>query len=195
MASPAITFNDIRIIICTQGYSLDYQYVLREIGFCFNNQSGVIPFNCKINLKELDVKNQRSLFYLEDEVHAIKSKKTIDLGLSQSDFKSVLRTLYHMSKYQPKDAKYIGIVRDQYIFGLLHRAGLGHLVVDLDNLSIFNAENKCPSNVDLRIAMKNNNKYNCCYLHDQLRINDMPICAKAKAEYVHDICEGQTINS
>ena len=189
MATHSVNLNDIRIIICTQGYSLDYQFIVREIGFCSKYQSGVIPFNCKVNTKELDIKNQRNIYLLEDEIHGIKVKKNFDLGLAQSDYKSVLRTLYHSAKSPENDAKYIGIVRDQYIFGLLYRSGLGHLVIDLDTLSAFNEINKCPSNGDLRIAMKNDIKYSQCYLHEQLRISEIPICAKAKAEYVYDICQ------
>ena len=188
MASHSVNFNEIRLILCAQGYSLDYQFIVREIGFCSKYQSGVIPFNCKVNIKELDIKNQRIIYALEDEIHGIKVKKNIDIGLAQSDYKSVLRTLYHSAKSTDSNAKYIGIIRDPHIAGLLYRSGLGHLVIDLDTLSIFNEENKCPSNVDLRIAMKNNKKYSYCYIHDLLRINEAPICAKAKAEYIYDIC-------
>lgn len=183
MASHSVNFNDIRLIICTQGYNLDYQFIVREIGFCSKFQSGVIPFNCKVNLKELDIKNQRTVYALEDEIHGIRVKKTFDLGLAQSDYKSVLKTLYHSAKSNENDAKYIGIIRDNYIHGLLYRSGLGHLIIDLSSLPIFNDEIQCPSNIDLRLAMKNGKKPTYCHLHEQLRINDIPICAKARAEY------------
>jgi len=190
MAFESINFNDIRIIICAQGYKLDYQFILREIGYCSKNISGVIPFNCKISLKDLDVSSQRTIFALEEEVHGIRLKRNVQFGMTQSDYKAVLKTLYHLSA-DDSNAKFIGIIRDANIFGLLHRAGLGHFVVDLDQLEIFRHNNlSCPSNVDLRNAMKNNsNKYKVCDIHEHLRNNEFPICAKVKSQFVFDTCK------
>ena len=189
MASANISFEDIRIIFCVQGYNLDYKFVLREIGFWTNGFCGSVPFNCKINKNQLDVQTKKTIEYLEDEIHGIKMKKIVENGLTSSESKAVLRALYHMNTNQK--AKRIGICRDENINGLLHNAGLGSFVINLDDLIMFqNSIDKCPSNNDLRLTMKNNpNKYQICDIHERLRNNEFPICAKVKAEYIGDFCQ------
>ena len=159
MASLNINFEDIRIILCVQGYSLDNKFVQREIGFWCNGISGSIPFNCRINNNQLDIRNQKIIHALEEEVHGIKLKTSIEHGLSNSECRAVLRTLYHMNNSL---AKYIGICRDENINGLLYSAGLGSFVIDLDNLvSVNNQTIICPSNKDLQNLMKND----CLIVH------------------------------
>ena len=111
MASSNVEFSDIKIILCVQGYSLDYQFILREIGFWTNNFSGSIPFNCKINKNQLDIKNQKTIFALEEDIHGIKTKKPVENGLSLSETKTVLKTLYNLSNNT--NSKYIGICREK----------------------------------------------------------------------------------
>ena len=43
MATPSVNFSDIKIIFCVQGYSLDYKYVVREIGFGLMVLAEVFP--------------------------------------------------------------------------------------------------------------------------------------------------------
>ncbi|MGH7748209.1 MAG: hypothetical protein ACREQ5_26150 [Candidatus Dormibacteria bacterium] len=189
MATPRYNFDDIRIIICAHGYSLDYQYVVREIGFWTNGVSGSISFNCKINKRQLDGKTLRTIRCLEEEIHGIKLNKRVDNGLALSDINAVLRTLYHMS--DDNKAKCIGICRDENIKGLLYKAGLGNYVVEIDNLLMFDrTTDKCPSNPELQIVMQNNpNKYVICNLHDNLKTYDYPICSKVKAQYIGEYCK------
>ena len=183
-------FDDIRIIFCVQGYTLDYQFILREIGFWCRETSGSIPFNYKINRNQIDVKNQKIIHYLEDEFHGIKLKKLFENGLVMSDFKAAFRTLYHMAGSKYPQAKFIGICRDENINGLLHRSGLGKYVVDIDSLLIMTSSQlKCPSNDDLRELIKSDpNLYKICDMHDNLKYNISPLCAKVKAQYIGDYC-------
>ncbi len=194
MASTNITFGDIRLILCVQGYSLDYQFIVREIGFWCNGLSGSIPFNCKINRNQLDVKNQKTLYALEELIHGINLKNVIKFGLAQSETRAVLRTLYHMAG-NGSESKYIGICRDENINGLLYKAGLGSFVIDIDNLEMFqHSEVKCPSNKDLQTVMQNDPVlYAPCHLHDNLMSDDKPLCAKVKAQYIADFCKNYTI--
>ncbi len=158
MASSSVSFEDLRIILCVQGYNLDYQFIVREIGFWCNGLSGSIPFNCKVNRNQLDVKNQKTLYALEELIHGINLKYSVKLGLAQSETRAVLRTLYNMGDNGAKagsKAKYIGICRDENINGLLYKAGLGANVIDIDNLEMFQHSSiKCPSNKDLQVVMK-----------------------------------------
>ena len=88
--------------------------------------------------------------------------------------------------------KNIGICRDLNINGLLHKAGLGRFVVNLDNLNLFKANNSaCPSNEDLQALMKADpTRYYVCDLHEKLLIDKNPICAKIKAQYLAEYCKG-----
>ena len=65
----------------------------------------------------------------------------------------------------------------------------------MDNLKIFrDSINKCPSNTDLKIILKNQpDRYHICGLHDLLRDGSLPLCAKVKAEFIADYCR-ETIN-
>ena len=192
MASRNMKFSDIKIILCVQGYTLDYQFILREIGFWTNYYSGSIPFNCKINKNQLDIKNQKTIYALEEDIHGIKCKKHIENGLALSEIKTVLKTLYNLSNNL--ESKFIGICRDENINGLLHQAGLGKYVIEMDNLDIFrDTAKKCPSNTDLKIILKNQpNRFHICGLHELLRDGSLPLCAKVKADYCREILSGNS---
>ena len=182
----SVNVSDIRMILCVQGYSLQNQFVLREIGYCCKGFSGAVPFNCKINKNQIDITSQRIIHALEEEVHGIKLKKSVENGLAMSDIKAILRGLYHLSNQST--AKYIGICRDENVKGLLYNANLGNYVVDLDHLQELSEKNiKCPSNQYLQAVMKSDLKrFNLCNLHDHLTNGEQPICAKVKAEFLYN---------
>ncbi len=190
MANYIVRFDEIRVVLCVQGYMLDYQFILREIGFWSREACGSIPFNCKINRNQLDTRNHKSVYFAENELNGIKLKTSVEFGLTNCEVKSVLRTLYHMTESNNVQAKYIGIIRDENINGLLFKAGLGNLVVDLDNLDIFrNTMYKCPSNKDYWVMMKSDPfRYRICKLHDMLSIDSSPIRAAVKAKYIAEFC-------
>ena len=194
MAFPSIDFNDIRIIVCVQGYGLDYQYIVREIGFWFNGNSGSIPFNCKINRNHLDIPNQRIITYCEEKINGIRLKKSIDSGLALSETRAVLRTLYHLN--ENSKAKFIGVIPEDNITGLLYKAGLGSYVKDLNQLSIFKNSEGIPSNSIIKSEIENKSgEYKICKLHDfNLIDNSLPFCAKIKAEYLANYCLNTAFN-
>src|SRR6266481_5810957 len=189
MSSVNFNFSDIRIILSVQGYPIDYQYVVREIGYWINGQSGSIPFNCKINVNQLDIKNHSIINKSVEEINGIRLKKSTEGGLSLSDTKAVLKTLYHLNNSHK--AKFIGICGDDHINGLLHKAGLGCFVKDLNYLDVFKQNNvTLPTNEIIRTSLRQNfDKYKVCPLHDYfLKNNDFPLCAKVKAEFIANYC-------
>jgi hypothetical protein len=183
-------FKDIRTIICMQGYHLDYQFHIREIGFWSKNVSGVIPFNCKINGNQMDSDNQKIIFYSEQELHGIKLKDSFENGLPSSEIKSVLKTIYHITKSTDYEATYIGICKDDYISGILAKAGLGKYVIALDNLEMFKRRNTLfPTNDLIRSELiRRPELYPLCHLHGKLKNDAIPLCSRAKAKFVADIC-------
>lgn len=189
MSSVNFDFSDIRIVLCVQGYPLDYQFIVREIGFWYNGISGCIPFNCKINVNQLDTENRNIISQCEEEINGIRLKKTTEGGLALSETKAVLRTLYQMNNMS--QAKLIGICGDDNIKGLLFKAGLGSYVKDLNYLEDLKKKNtKLPSNEEIRSNIKQNSKvFKFCNLHDHLlRNNETPLCSKVKAEYIANYC-------
>ena len=188
MASPYVDFSDIRIILCAQGYPLDYQYIVREIGFWFNGHSGSIPFNCKINRNQLDIRNQKIIFESEEKVNGIRLKNSSNTGLALSETRAVLRTLYHLN--ESSTAKYIGITEDDNITGILFKAGLGSYVKNLNQLKIFEKNFKIPSNDVIRSQIElESNEFKVCKLHDMYLTNNVkPFCAKIKAEFLAQYC-------
>ena len=195
MATPNVDFSDIRVIICMQGYNFDFQYIVREIGFWCNGQSGSIPFNVKLNKNHLDVKNQQIVSYCEEEINGIKLKRNFDNALASSDIKPVLRTLFHLNNNSK--AKYIGITKDDNLDGLIYKSGLGNYVFHLENLSPFKQSNiQLPNNDVIRQYLKKySDRYVMCPIHDRLRINENPICAKTKAEILADFCKNLNQNN
>ena len=186
MATQSVDFNDVKLILCVQGYPLDFQYVVREIGFWSNGFSGSIPFNVKLNKNHLDVKNQRTVSICEEELNGIKLKRNFENALAASDIKPVLKTLFQLNSNN--NSKYIGILRDEPLDGLLYKSGLGPYVTYLDSVNVLkNSNASLPTNENFRQYLKKNtDAYLICPIHDRLRINEFPICAKSKAEFLAD---------
>ena len=185
MSFQKVDFSDIRIVLSVQGYSLDYQYIVREIGFWFNGHSGSIPFNCKINRNQLDIANQTIITKSEEQMNGIRLKKSITAGLALSETRAVLRALYHLNS--SSKGKFIGISSDDNITGLLFKSGLGPFVKNLKHLSIFENNQKLPTNEEIISALNQYpNKFKICNLHDNFTI--IPMCAKVKAEFLAMYC-------
>ena len=184
MATQNIDFSDVKIILCAQGYPLDYQFVLKEIGFWCDGHSSSIPINLKLNRNHMDLRNQNIVQTYEDEVHGLKLKRNFENGLAFSDVKAVLRTLYHFNSNT--NAKYIGICKDEPLEGLLFKSGLGNYVTHLENLN-FIKNITLPTNENIRLHLKkSNNQYMICRYHDRLQINEFPSCSKVKAQFLAD---------
>lgn len=187
MASKCLNFSDIRLILSVQGYELEYQFVLREIGFWTRKTVGSLPFNCKINKNQLDVKSQVIISEFE-ELNGIKMKKNCLTGLAQSELKPALRTLYHLSECD--SSKYIGVFANEKIIGLLAKSGLGDFVFELQNLDIFRYFGiEFPTDELMKSTINENpESYPICQLHDCLQSNDTPICSRAKSNFIANYC-------
>ena len=113
-------------------------------------------------------------------------KRNFEHCLAGSDIKPVLRTIFQLNSSY--NSKYIGIVREEPLDGLLHKCGLGSFVTYLDNVDVVKNPNmSLPSNEHFRQYMKKNkDAYIVCPIHERLTINEFPICAKAKAEFLAD---------
>lgn len=196
MAFFTAKFDDIRLIVCVQGYQLNYQYVVREIGFWSRSITGVIPFNCKVNKSHLDQLSAKNIHIAVNEIHGIKQRKIIENGLPSSDVCAVLKCLFQITKRDNYDSGYIGVCREENVTSLFFKAGLGNYIYELDNLDLFQSQtnsnpnsaknkNTFPTLSDIKFIVSSDpKKYSYCDLHDRLRNNEFPVCARTKAEII-----------
>ena len=191
MALMRFDFKHIRTIICMQGYPLDYQFYIREIGFWSRNISGSIPLNVKISNHGLDPRNQQTIFYFEEEVHGIKFRKTFENGLPFSEMKTILKCIYLMTNCDELDSNFIGICKDEKISGILAKANLGKYVVELDNLEVFKRNSvQFPSDDVIKYQLATNpSDYPICQLHGPIKNNETPFCSRSKAKFLAGFCK------
>ena len=179
-------FEDIRLILSIQGYQLNNQFIVREVGYWSPKLCGVIQFNTKLNLTRLDTFSIKNIHILENEIHGIKLKKIAENGMASSEVGSILKCLYQVTKIEGSRADYIGILREEKVSSILFKAGLGKYVLELEDLQILNKSNtSMPSFGDFKYIIGTEiSKYKPCSLHEPLRTSETPICARAKAEIV-----------
>jgi hypothetical protein len=186
-----VNFEDIRIILCVQGYSINSKYVVREIGFWNRENSGVIPFTLRTKFYKLSNEDKMSVNYLVKVHHGIPLNKQVNYGLMNQEAAAAIKTLYHScsNENSERERNYIGICDDMNIYHLLNIAGLGHLVVNLKNL-YDKPETTIPSNNNI-LKMKEFG-YCClrpCELHDPLSNENIPFCARTKAIILANWCK------
>ena len=179
-------FEDIRLTLSIQGYQLNNQFIVREVGYWSPKISGVIQFNCKISASRLDTFSAKNIHIAENECHGIKVKKTVENAMASSDVSSVIKCLYQVTKIDGGVGDYIGIIREENIAPIIYKAGLGKHVVELDDLQILAKNNTTlPSFSDIKyIINSDSTKYKPCSLHDNLRTPEIPVCARIKAEII-----------
>ena len=179
-------FEDFRLILSIQGYQLNNHFIVREVGYWSPKISGVIQFNCKISSSRLDTFSAKNIHICENEVHGIKVKKVVENGMASSDISSVIKCLYQMTKINGSIGDYIGIIREENICPIIYKAGLGKHVVELDELQILIKNNTTlPTFGDIKYMVSvDPTKYKPCSLHEILRTQEVPVCAKAKAEII-----------
>lgn len=170
-------FEDIRMLISIQGYNLNNQYVIREIGVWSRKFSGHIPFNCKINMKLLDNLSIRNIQMAESLVHGIRLKKQIEHGIPSSEATTTLKVLYNLTKRDDYDSDYIGVLKSENVSWILCKADLGRYMIEIEDLDILNT----PEKINLDILIKNEKKNHLfCDLHQMLRNNETPLCSHVK---------------
>jgi hypothetical protein len=178
-----LTFENIRLIICTEGYHINYEFVPREIGFWSRNQFGVIPFSCRINCDKLKPLDKNKYKLVVTNRHGISCDKLVENSLTKSEMKAVLKSLYH-STYFNESAKYIGVSRYSDAINLLYLAGLGDYVVELENMPNFFKDGLAFPSL---IESNQENDLHICSLHDNLTTGRKPVCAGVVAKLLGDI--------
>ena len=179
-------FDDIRLFLSIQGYQLNHQYIIREIGFWSQKINGVIPFNCKLNLAQIDSISEKNIHIAENEYHGIRLRKILTNALPSSDASAVIKCLYHLTKREDYEADYIGICKEENIAPIIFKAGLGKFILEIDYLDIFHkASTKLFTMAEIKYLITTDPiKYKPCSLHENLRNNALAVCAKAKCDII-----------
>ena len=184
--SSAISFEDVRLILCVHGYTIEDNFVCREIGYWSRNFNGSLPVSCRINVNKLSSKDKTTVKYLYTQFHGINIRKQSEFSLLQNEVKSAIKSLYLLAD-DGKDRKYIGVCRDVNAFSLCHSVGLQYLTVNMEKLKDCSKESKIPSNEDLITLLNNKfHPYINCVLHDNLENDRPPLCAGVKAKFLAD---------
>jgi hypothetical protein len=185
----AVSFNEIRVIICVNGYTVKNEFVVREIGFWSRNINSVIPFSSRITYNSLSSIDKTTINYLLNAHHGIGIKKQPNNGLLPSETCGVIKSIYHMCSDKFDDSKriYIGYADDLNALQLLHKAGLSHLAINVKKLF----EIEPPSNAKItEMCHYGKGIYSPCSLHEDLMNQMPPLCAKVKslilAEWIHE---------
>ena len=94
--------------------------------------------------------------------------------------------MYQITKIDGSIGDYIGIIREENVAPIIYKAGLGKHAVELDDLEILLKNNTTlPTFGDIKYMVgSDRQKYKPCSLHEILRTQEIPVCAKAKAEII-----------
>ena len=107
-------FDDIRMFLSIQGYQLNHQYIIREIRFWSQKITGVIPFNCKLNLTQIDSTSEKNIHIAENEYHGIRLRKILPNALPSSDASAVIKCLSFDQKSRLRCRLYWHLQRGKY---------------------------------------------------------------------------------
>ena len=181
----AVCFDDIRVIFCLNGFYIDEEFQVMEIGFWSRKVSGTIPFFSTKCFSKLKPKDKMSVKYLTNLHHGIDLTSKFDKALSQADVVACLKSIYQISSDDNDSRVYIGYMNDNFFLNIAGKAGLGNLIVNIDKMY----DEHAPSN-DVIMKDKNYGKgdYTLCLSHKKLENNQEPHCAGVKAKYLADFC-------
>jgi hypothetical protein len=87
-----VNFENIKIIFCVQGYSINSKNV-REIGFWSRKNSGVIPFTLRTKFYKLSNEDKMSVNYLVKVHHRIPLNKQVNYELMNQEAVSTIKIL------------------------------------------------------------------------------------------------------
>jgi hypothetical protein len=176
----AISFNDIRLILCVNGYNVKNEYVVREIGFWSRNSNSVIPFVSRITYNNLSIFDKATINYLLNSHHGIGLNKQPINGLLPSESCAVIKSIYHscQTMFDDDKRKYIGYCDDINMLNLIIKCGLGHLAVNIKDMF----ETNPPSNMNIiEKPYYGYGIYSPCGLHRKLTNEMPPMCARVKS--------------
>lgn len=190
MAKRSISFDEIRVIIGCEGFTVNNQFIPKEIGFCNNNFSNSIGLNFYNNmkLKKDDIVKSNFLYKFHHGLDIYRNSINWPI---YTEIESVLKTIYHLTEDVNSPKKiYIAYNNDPNIRSLLHTSGLDHLAVNL-----YNMYNNLPSMRSIKLLpFYGVGNYTQCNLHDKHPFAKIQ-CAKIKCKILFEICLEKYLNT
>lgn len=188
MNSSQVDFDDVRMIVCLNGFTINETFQIVELGFWSRKISGVIPFKSTKSWSKLNHLDRLSVNYLTSEYHGIgMDQLKYQDALHQSDIFGALRAIYHMTDDGVKNRKLIGYLGNQCLLEILGKMGIGNYLVNISEL--------CPTSSISIDQIRSSEDYGwedfeICNLHNNYVGNDFrfPVCAKAISCYLANFC-------
>jgi hypothetical protein len=184
-----VKFNQIRLIVGVEGFEINNEFIVKEIGYATENHFDVIKLQYT-NKKQMSYFNRKKIYYLSNEHHGIDLYNNKNYWPKHSDAASIIQTLYQItaSKQNPEKT-YIAYNNDIHIRTLIHKAGLDQVSVNVKDLFW----SPIPSLNTLKSEkVYNTGVYKICDLHD-LNSEKNFQCAKSKIKLLFDICVDKAI--
>ena len=183
-----VDFDDLRLIVCINGFTLDESYQIVELGFWSRKISGVIPFKSTKVWSKLNHMDKLTVNYLTNEYHGIElSKLKNQDALHQSDIFGAIRSIYHLCDDGVENRKLIGYLGNSWILDTFGKIGIGNYLVKLQEM-FPNCEKFSIDNIrkDESYGTKD---FAICGMHGDLNSGLMPNCARAISNYLADYCQ------
>ena len=182
-----VDFDDVRVVICLNGFSIENQFQIAELGFWSRNIKGVLPFKSTKAWTKLNHIDKITANYLTKEYHGIELSKMKDQeALNQNDIYGAIRAIYHLCDDGNENRKLIGYMGNQVLLDVLGKMGIGNYLVKIQDI--------VPS---VSFSMENIRKdekygrreFSICNLHNDLDSGLTPNCARAIANYLAAFCQ------
>ena len=194
MNSSQVNFDDLRLIVCLNGFTINDQFQIVEFGFWSRKLSGNIPFKSTKVWSKLNHLDRLSVNYLTSEYHGIglEQLKYQD-ALHQTDIFGSIRSIYHLCDDGVENRKLIGYLGNECLLELLGKLGIGNYPVKINDMY--------PAS-SIQIDEIRNNKlygeipdFEICKIHTQYNGNDFryPVCARAIACFLAKFCEEKSM--
>lgn len=182
--SSQVDFNDVRLIVCLNGFTINETFQIVELGFWSRKFSGVIPFKSTKSWSKLNHLDKLSVNYLTSEYHGIGLDQLKNQNaLHQSDIFGALRAIYHLTDDGVKDRKLIGYLGNQCLLDILGKMGIGGYLVNIKEMC-------SPTSISIDQIRSSQDygwdDFEICNLHNNYVGNDFkfPVCAKSISCYL-----------
>ena len=190
--SEKVKFEELRLIICINGFHVDDKYEVAELGFWSRKFSGKIPFITSKCYKNLKLFDRISNSYMSESVHGIDFNHEFPESLNQTDLPGAIKTIVSLCgesfesifTERNKKCRYIGYSDDFFAFNILAELGYGDRLVDINKM--FKGSHGYLTSCIVKDEKYK--KYRVCPMHSEVDSGDPPICAKAKAKFLAQYC-------
>jgi frataxin-like iron-binding protein CyaY len=183
-----ISFNEIRVVFTVEGFYVENNFVIKELGYKSKDLNGSIFFNTDSKL--LNKKDKNTSYFLSNFVHGINFYKNNEHWISSKDYSSVIKTIYQLTEDKnDKNKKYIGYSNDINVLTLLHNSGLDKISVNLKQVF-----EDIPTIKKIKLLPAYGfGSYAPCHMHDRSTEYKFQ-CAKVKSLILFEWCLEKYMN-